>query len=321
MHRPRFWDARPGLAARALSPLGTLYAAATARRVARPGRPMPVPVICVGNAVAGGAGKTPTVLALCDRLAARGHAPHVVSRGHGGRTRRPTTVTGRSAAEVGDEPLLLALHHPVHVARDRGAGAALAVARGAGVIVLDDGMQNPDPAKDLTVMVVDAEVGFGNGRCIPAGPLREPVAAALRRTGLVVAIGPSAAVETLRASRRWPVPFVGARLDPVGEAAWRGRRAVAFAGIGRPERFFATMRGLGVEVVEAVPLADHAPIPPALLDRLEAEARRRGAVLACTQKDRMRLAPRDRDRVEALAVRLTPQDWAPIDAAFDALGL
>ena len=321
MRPPGFWFEPPGALAEALRPLGALYATATARRVARPGERMPVPVICVGNAVAGGAGKTPTVRALCDRLAARGRAAHVVTRGHGGRLRGPVTVTaGHTAAEVGDEPLLLARDHPVHVARDRAAGARLAVERGAEAIVLDDGLQNPQPAKDLTLMVIDAEVGFGNGRVIPAGPLREPVEAALARTDLVLAAGPPDARAALRRSRPWPVPVIDGWLEPLGGVAWRGRRVVALAGIGRPERFFATLRGLGAEVVEAVALADHAPIPPALLDRLEARAEREGATLACTEKDAVRLAPRDRDRVAPLPVRMA-LDPPRLDAALDRLGL
>ena len=325
MRPPRFWSAppeRPGAAARALAPLSRLYAAATARRVARPGARVPVPVICVGNAVAGGAGKTPTVIALALRLAARGHAAHVVSRGHGGRARGPLAVTAAHAArDVGDEPLLIARAAPVHVGRDRGRAARHAVAAGAEAIVLDDGLQNPDPAKDLSLLVVDAAAGFGNGRVIPAGPLREPVAAALARADLVLAIGAPEDRAALLARWRPPRPVAEGRLAPVGGEGWRGRRVLAFAGIGRPERFFETLRASGAEVVEAVALGDHAAIPPARLDRLEARARRLGAELACTEKDRMRLAPEDRARVAALPVRLEVEDWALIDAALDRLGL
>lgn len=325
MRPPRAWGAPPGAPgpiARLLTPLSHLHAAATARRVARPGARMPVPVICVGNAVAGGAGKTPTAVALCERIAARGHAPHVVSRGYGGRARGPLTVTAaHDAREVGDEPLLIARAAPVHVARDRAAGARHAVAAGAGAIVLDDGLQNPDPGKDLSLLVVDAAAGFGNGRVIPAGPLREPVAAALARAGLVVAIGAPEERAALLGRWRPARPVVEARLAPVGGEAWRGRRVLAFAGIGRPERFFATLRDLGVEVAGAVALGDHARIAPARLDRLEARARRLGAELACTEKDAVRLAPEDRARVSALPVRLAVEDWAPIDAALDRLGL
>ena len=319
---PGFWAAPPGLAAAALSPLSGLYATATARRVARPGARVPVPVICVGNLAAGGTGKTPTVMALCERLAARGAAPHVVTRGHGGRARGPLTVgADHTAREVGDEPLLLARAAPVHVARDRAAGARHAVAAGAGAIVLDDGFQNPDPARDLSLVVVDAEAGFGNGRVIPAGPLREPVEVGLARADLVVAIGPARARAALRASRRWPVPVVEARLEPLGGEAWRGRRVLAFAGIGRPERFFATLRELGADLAGTVPLADHRPVTPKLLARLETRAKALGATLACTEKDAMRLGPADRSRVSALPVRLAVEDWDPLDAALARLGL
>ena len=281
-----------------------------------------MPVICVGNLSAGGTGKTPTVRALCERIAARGGAPHVVSRGYGGRARGPLTVGGgHSATEVGDEPLMLAQAFPVHVSRDRAAGARHAAAAGAGAIVLDDGFQNPDPAKDLSLVVVDAEAGFGNGRVIPAGPLREPVEAGLARAALVLAIGPREARGAFLASRAWPVPVTEAGLEPIDGEAWRDRRVLAFAGIGRPERFFETLRGLGAEVVETVPLADHQPIPPTRLSALESRARRLGADLACTEKDAMRLSPTDRGRVSPLRVRLVPADWTPIDAALERIGL
>ena len=325
MRPPRFWDAppeRPGPAARALAPLSRLYATATARRVARAGARVPVPVICVGNAVAGGSGKTPTVIALAERIAARGHAAHVVSRGHGGRARGPLSVTlAHDARAVGDEPLLIARTAPVHVARDRAAGARHAVAAGAEAVVLDDGLQNPDPAKDVSLLMVDAAAGFGNGRVIPAGPLREPVAAALARADLVVAIGAPGDRAALLARWRPPVPVVEARLSPVGGEGWRGRRVLAFAGIGRPGRFFEMLRSLGAEVAEAVPLGDHERIPSARLGRLEARARDLRADLVCTEKDAMRLAPEDRARVTTLPVRLAVEDWAPIDAALAPLGL
>ncbi len=321
---PRFWARprqAPGWQARVLAPLGWLWAAVTRRRLARPpGARLPVPVICVGNLTAGGAGKTPTVIALIERLKARGRDVHVISRGYGGSLAGPVRVDPRrhDAAEVGDEPLLIAAFAPVWVARDRAAAGRAAVAAGAGVVVMDDGFQNPALAKDLSIVVVDAGYGFGNGRVMPAGPLREPVAEGLARAGLVLAIGPEPARVALAAE--WPEigarPVAGADIVPLRTGMdWQGLRALAFAGIGRPEKFFASLRGLGVELVGTHAAADHAPYARALLGRLEAEARARGAQLVTTEKDAVRLPAWFRPKVLVLPVRLEIADTGVLDAA------
>jgi tetraacyldisaccharide 4'-kinase len=325
MRAPGFWwtpPETPALAARLLSPLAALTAAATARRLRqgaggawRAG----VPVICLGNLVAGGAGKTPATMALAARLAARGVAVAVVSRGYGGRLAGPLRVdpARHRAAEVGDEPLLLATLAPTYVARDRAAGVRMAEAAGAGAILLDDGFQNPSVARDLSLVVVDAERAFGNARCLPAGPLREPVAAGMARAQATLAIGPAAA-QTAFAGRWGDLvarPLLTGRLEPLATGMdWRGQRVLAFAGIARPERFFATLAGLGAEVVRAVPLADHAPLAPALVERLLAEARSLGAEPVTTEKDAVRLPPAWRGRVLILPVRLRLDDPAALDA-------
>ena len=320
---PAFWDRPTGPLARALSPLGAVYAAATARRLARgPRARVGVPVICAGNINAGGTGKTPTVIALLERLAARGIAAHVVSRGHGGSARGPLRVQPRhSAAEVGDEPLLLSAFAPVWVARDRAAGAREAVAAGAGAIVLDDGFQNPALAHDLALVVVDAARGWGNGLCLPAGPLREPLAAGLARADLVLSIGDGAA--QARFSARWPqlpVPRIRGALETLRTGMdWHGQRVLAFAGIAHPDKFFATLRAEGAEIVRAEPLRDHQPFSPQLLARLEAESRMLGAQLVTTEKDAARLPPRFRPRVLVLPVRLRLENPVLLDKALDRL--
>jgi tetraacyldisaccharide 4'-kinase len=310
MQAPAFWRQGGPLAA-LLAPAGRLYALAgrLRRALVRPARAA-CPVICVGNLTAGGSGKTPTALALAERLVALGRRPVFLTRGYGGRERGPLRVdpARHDALAVGDEPLLLAARAPTVVARDRAAGARLAATLGD-VIVMDDGFQNPGLAKDLALLVFDGGAGLGNGRCIPAGPLREGLAEGLARAQGCVLIGADA---TGLAARLSALPLLRASLEPAARDL-AGRRVLAFAGIGRPEKLFATLRDLGAELVATRGFPDHHPYGAAELAALRAEAAAAGAVLVTTAKDLARLPPAERQGVTALAVRLVFADRDALD--------
>lgn len=314
MRAPDFWGEPPGLAAALLTPVGTaLDAAGRLRRaVARPYRAS-VPVICVGNLVAGGAGKTPVVLSLCEILRARDVGAHVVMRGYGGSLAGPVAVdpARHGAAAVGDEALLCADVAPCWVARDRAAGVRAAIEGGARAVVLDDGFQNPAIAKDLSLVVVDAAYGFGNGRLLPAGPLRETVAAGLARADAVVLLDGDSPPPELAGFDR---PILHARLEPVDPKRYAGMRVVAFAGIGRPKKFFDTLRRLGAELVTERSFPDHHPFTPGEIVSLRKLADRENALLITTDKDRVRLPDDWRVRIDVLHVKIRWQDEAALTA-------
>ncbi|MBM3486544.1 MAG: tetraacyldisaccharide 4'-kinase, partial [Alphaproteobacteria bacterium] len=274
-------------------------------RLARTGEGAGVPVVCVGNVVAGGAGKTPLALAITARMQGEGRAVHFLTRGYGGRVAGPHRVAAaRDEAEsVGDEALLLARIAPTWVARDRIAGARAAVAAGAGLIVMDDGFQNPALAKDVAILAIDGGYGFGNGRVMPAGPLREPVADALRRADAAVVIGADAVGIARRLGDA--LPLFAARLEPTDAGmAIAGGRVVAFAGIGRPEKFFATLRAMGCTLVATRAFPDHARYDPDTIMDLVDRAAAANALPVTTEKDFVRLPPEARAMVRALPVRL-----------------
>lgn len=325
MKPPLFWYQPKSLQARILQPLGLLYAAATAKRLRQaPKFRADIPVICVGNINAGGTGKTPSTIALAQRLTEFGQTPHIISRGYGGSLEGPIEVDpqSHSASDVGDEPLLLSAFARTWVAKDRAAGARAAQDAGATVLLLDDGFQNPHVFKDLQFVVVDAVKGFGNGRVLPAGPLREPADIGLARADAMLVIGPDPARTKFTPDLPKTCVRLEGRLDalPTG-MPWKGLPVLAFAGIGHPEKFFATLKGLGAEVVRQEALADHQPFTDAILTRLETDARSRGLQLVTTEKDAVRLPDEFRAKVSILPVRLSLIDWGPLDARLAQIGI
>ncbi|WP_439371165.1 tetraacyldisaccharide 4'-kinase [Bradyrhizobium sp. DASA03120] len=294
MREPAFWYRPRSLQSYVLWPLGALYGAITERRMLRTGFDAGIPVICVGNYHVGGAGKTPTVLALTRLLRELGETPVVLSRGYGGRLTGPVMVDRErhTATDVGDEPLMMARDIPVAVARDRLDGVALAKSRGATVILMDDGFQNPSLLKDASLIVIDSERGLGNGAVFPAGPLRAPLQAQLARTDALVLIGDGRAANDVAAElAKRNKPELRARLKPEAAslAQLLGKRVFAFAGIGDPARFFRTLQASGIEVARTRRFDDHHMFSREELAELAAEAQREQLTLATTEKDLARL--------------------------------
>jgi len=314
MRAPDFWRGR-GPIARLLAPLGLLYGASVAFK-ARHAKPVDpgIPVVCVGNLTAGGSGKTPIAMAVAEMLRTKGHKPYFLTRGYGGSTSGPALASrGHSAAVMGDEALLLARTAPTIVARDRAAGAKLAREKGATVLVMDDGHQNFALRKNLSLVVVDAEIGFGNGFRIPAGPLREPVAQGLARADAVVLVG-----DGTPDLQGYHGPVLRAHLKPAG-AAFAGKTVFAFAGIGRPEKFVASLEASGASVTGSCFFADHHPYDENEILQLKALAGE--AMLVTTEKDFVRLTTSQREGVRALKVSAAFDEPAALGGLLDSIAL
>lgn len=309
-----WWRQRPGPVALGLVPAAQLYGLVSKWRMNRPARSrVPLPVICVGNFVVGGAGKTPTALALAKTARSRGLKPGFLTRGYGGDDAGPLLVdpATHTPERVGDEALLLAAVSPTVVAHDRPSGAALLAASGIDLIIMDDGFQNASLAKDFCFVVVDADVGIGNGMVIPAGPLRVSLKAQLQMADALVVIGDGGAAEPLiRAAARAGRTVLHARLKPVRVKAWRKEPILAFAGIGRPQKFFDSLSAIEAPVATTMSFPDHHRYTEAEAERLIAHADAAGLRLVTTEKDIARLASADgavgrlRDRSDAFAVAL-----------------
>jgi tetraacyldisaccharide 4'-kinase len=326
MRDPEFWWAERSFYAALLKPAGWVYGAAAASRLKQQGERVGVPVICVGNLTLGGAGKTPTALAIAALLADLGIQPFFLSRGYGGALAGPVRVdpSTHRAADVGDEPLLLARQAPTIVSHDRVAGARLAVAEGAQAIIMDDGLQNPSLAKDFSIAVVDARRGIGNAHVFPAGPLRAPLSAQLERLDAVLVVGErlhrAAAIADEARARRIPLFQAQLRLDPAALKAIGRKKVLAFAGIGDPEKFFSALAAAGIEAAIEESFPDHHPYSDGDAERLMARADERGLTIVTTEKDFVRLGGdgslrKLAARAKALPARLVFQDETAIRKA------
>lgn len=323
MRAPDFWRNDNSLS-RLLAPLGGIYAWAVRRNLANADEYRPaVPVVCVGNIVAGGAGKTPVCIALARRLTAKGLRPHFLTRGWGGTEVGPRAVDldRHDAARMGDEALLLAREAPTWVSRWRPDGAVAAAQMGAEFIIMDDGFQNGSIAKDLSLVVADGEYGFGNGRVLPAGPCREPPLRGLERAHALVAVGgDKAGLAEIAARTR--LPLLRARLSPGPEGAQlAGRKVIAFAGIGRPEKFFATVKACGARLTADHAFPDHHAFERREVEALLAEAEANEALPVTTAKDAVRLPADLRSRVFVLGVTLEWENPEVLDRLLDGIGV
>ncbi len=289
MRQPRFWSKDGNRFFRGLlAPIGWIYGNLTLRRLRQRGWRAEVPVISIGNFTVGGGGKTPTAIALAEALATRGERPFLLTRGYGGQLAGPVLVEpGRHAArDVGDEPLLLARAAPTIVARDRRAGAQAAIAAGADCLLLDDALQNPALVKDISLAVIDAGFGFGNGACLPAGPLRAPVLPMAGHVDAVLMVGEGPIPEGLPAD----MPIFRARIVPMDNpAAMAGRPVMAYCGLARPDKFVATLHQAGMYVAELRDFPDHHAFTPAEAKALMRQAEAEDLVLVTTEKDAARL--------------------------------
>lgn len=309
MKTPGFWHSPNSWLSRLLGPAALLYRAGRALDVAfsKP-KTFAVPVWCVGNAVAGGAGKTPVTMALLALLGAavENNAVHVVTRGYRGRLSGPVRAdpAKHTADDVGDEPLLLAALAPTWVARRRADGIAAAIDAGAALVLLDDGLQNTGIRPAKNILVIDAATGFGNGRLLPAGPLREPLAAVAKRVDAVVLVGDGAPDVAAFAS----IPMFRARVKPDAQALDVSAKYLAFSGIARPQKFFATARAVGLQLAQTVSYPDHYRYTLKDWHHLLRQARECGAHLLTTTKDAARLSPTQRAQVRQLPIALLFED-------------
>ncbi len=302
MKAPKFWE-DDNLKAKLLSPLSFFYKKSTAARVSKPGYRSALPVICVGNITAGGAGKTPVAMAIAKILKEQGKQPNFVSKGYGRQSEETLKVEGQSPQIVGDEPLLLAKIAPTFVSEDRAEGAKKAQENKADVIILDDGFQDPTLEKSLSFLVIDGAYGLGNKKVIPAGPLREPFEEAIERADAIIVIGdlkkslPKTDKPVLKANIKVSIPEVLKEDD-----------VVAYCGIGIPGKFFASLRAAGVNVVSEISYPDHYIYSEQDFKDIFATATQKNAVVFTTEKDYVKVPEHLKKLISVIKAELVFED-------------
>jgi len=317
LHAPSFWwRQKPGPTALLLSPLARLYGGIAASRMAKAGEPCAIPVICIGNFVMGGAGKTPTALALGRLMLAEGENPFFLSRGYGGKRRRATLVdpAHHTSHDVGDEALLLSKLAPTIVGSNRRASARMAQKLGASLLILDDGLQNPRLNYDLSLAVIDAKAGIGNGLCFPAGPLRAPLDQQMTHvSAILIAVKTKSETPRVEALAAYGKPILSARLvaSASTQILYAGKKVVAFAGIGLPEKFKATLEEIGADIIAFESFPDHHVYHTIDLKTLQTTAFKARATLLTTEKDLARIPPSQLDPAFPMPVAL------PVELVFD----
>lgn len=306
LHPPRFWYNKSPLAL-LLLPFSIIYYVATQLKTKRitPYKAS-VPVICVGNVTVGGTGKTPIAVALAQMAIANSITPCFLSRGYGGSLTGPVKVSPiiHTAKDVGDEPLLLATTADTWVCRDRTKGADAAIKAGAKLIIMDDGFQNPALFKDISLLVIDGSKGFGNGYMLPAGPLREPLSSAFQRANMVIVMGD----DEQNLADLITKPIINAKTLPQNNAKYHGKRYLAFAGIGNPSKFFTTLKATGAIIVSTHAFPDHYPYTAKDIAWLQKQAMALEAQLITTEKDAVRLPPKERGEIETLEIKIEWKD-------------
>lgn len=296
MKAPGFWNER-GLLAWLLYPASLIYGRISLSRFNKQARyKARMPVICIGNLVAGGAGKTPMALALGEAAVSIGLSPIFLTRGFGGSEEGPLLVdpTTHLSSDVGDEALLLARVAPTIVARDRVQGAmqaeALAESRDGAILIMDDGFQNPYLLKDLNLVVVDAQQSIGNGFVMPAGPLRAPLMPQVRRADQFIVIGEGDRGPRLRQlAAKLGKASNHAYIKPARSHLIGGTRVFAFCGIGQPAKFYRTVEALELDIVGSRDFADHHPYTNGEAHEILAEAEEQNLTIVTTAKDHVRL--------------------------------
>ena len=317
MLAPKFWypeKSEKSISSTALIPLGYMYALLSKFRMLQSvQKHFDIPIVCIGNLNVGGTGKTPTTISAAQFLIEKGYDVHVVSRGYGGTVKGPLLINDKeySANEVGDEALMLSAFAPTWVADKRSAGIKNAISEGAEIILLDDGFQDPSFYKDLSILTVNAKKGFGNKRCIPAGPLRETLSSGLKRADVLISIGAESSQKNFKKiyKRYINLPIAIANLEVLNTGiSWENMKVVAFAGIAHPENFFEALRAQGADIVRCQSLSDHQKLSSTLMKRLIEGARAENAQLVTTEKDFVRIPSELQCYFNVLEVNLEIED-------------